>query len=205
LSEPAIVARLARAVLGAKSTVDWDGLAGDYDRIREHIGRVIPGFSDYNRRIRVPGGFYLPNPPRERRFPTATGKARFTVHPIPHHDLAAGEFLMMTIRGHDQFNTTIYGQDDRYRGITGGRRVVFLNAKDAEEAGFKEGDVVDLLGADSRVARSFVVVPYAIPRRCAATYFPEANVLVPVTSVAEKSNTPASKSVVIRIERAGTS
>jgi molybdopterin-dependent oxidoreductase alpha subunit len=202
LSETMIVARLAAATLGESSHVDWLALAGDYDLIRSSIARVIPGFEDYNRRVREPGGFYLPNGARERKFKTATGRAQFTVHSLPRHSLKDGQFLMMTIRSHDQFNTTIYGLDDRYRGIRNGRRVIFLNPEDIEAAVLKPGQIVDIISHfedEERTARSFVVVPYSIPRRCAATYFPEANVLVPLRSVAEKSNTPASKSVVISL------
>jgi molybdopterin-dependent oxidoreductase alpha subunit len=202
LSEPVIVARLAAATLHERSNIDWLKLAGDYDLIRERIEHVIPGFEDYNRRVREPGGFYLPNGARERSFKTASGKAHFTVHPLPQNNLEAGQFLMMTIRSHDQFNTTIYGLDDRYRGIRNGRRVIFLNPEDMRETGLKQGQLVDLtshFNGEERTAPSFVVVPYSIPRRCAATYFPEANVLVPLGSVAEKSNTPASKSVIISI------
>ncbi len=202
LSEPAIVARLARAVLGERGGVEWERLVEDYDRVRDLIERVIPGFDDYNRRVRDGGGFYLPNFAREGEFKTSTGRANFTVHPLPRHDLAPGQFLMMTVRSHDQFNTTIYGLDDRYRGVYNERRVVFLNPEDVSEAGLSAGQVVDLVShfeGEERTARRFLVVPYRIPRRCAATYFPEANVLVPVGSVAEKSNTPASKSVVISI------
>jgi molybdopterin-dependent oxidoreductase alpha subunit len=203
LSEPAIVARLAAATLGERSRVDWLALAGNYDLIRAGIERVIPGFDDYNRRVREPGGFYLPNLARQRRFMTASGKANFTVHELPRHDLRPGQFLMMTMRSHDQFNTTIYGLDDRYRGIYQGRRVVFLNPQDIKDAGLKAGQLVDLTShfeGEERTAPRFVVVPYSIPVGCAATYFPEANVLVPIGSVAEKSNTPASKSVVISIK-----
>ncbi|MGB7925768.1 MAG: FdhF/YdeP family oxidoreductase [Pyrinomonadaceae bacterium] len=203
LSEPAIIARLARATLGPRSAVDWAGLVADYDRIRDHIERVIPGFEDYNRRVREPSGFYLPNLARERQFITDTGRANFTVHEIPHHHLAQGQYLMMTIRSHDQFNTTIYGLDDRYRGIYNERRVVMLNPEDMKEDGLSQGQVVDLVShfeGEERTAHHFIVVPYSIPRRCAATYFPETNVLVPVGSVAEKSNTPASKSVIISIK-----
>ena len=202
LSEPQIVARLARATLGSRTSVDWEELVGDYDRIRVKIERVVTGFDDYNVRVREKGGFYLPNPPRERIFNTATGKARFTVHPLPNHQLKPGQFLMMTIRSHDQFNTSIYSSNDRYRGIKGGRRVIFLNKQDVEANGLRAGQHVDLVSHfenEERTARRFAVVPYDIPRSCAATYFPEANVLVPVRHVAEKSNTPASKSVVITI------
>ena len=202
LSEPAIVARLARATLGARSAVRWEWLVEDYDRVRDLIERVIPGFEDYNRRVREPGGFYLPNLAREGTFKTSTGRANFTVHELPRHELAAGQLLMMTMRSHDQFNTTIYGLDDRYRGIYNERRVVFLNPEDVREQGLSAGQVVDLVShfeGEERIARRFIVVPYKIPRRCAATYFPEANALVPVRSVADKSNTPASKSVVISL------
>ncbi len=206
LSEPAIVARLARATLGTRSTVNWEELIGDYDRIRDWISRIYPGFEDYNERVRRAGGFYLPSAARARVFQTSTGKARFTVHDLPKHNLQPGQFLMMTVRSHDQFNTTIYGLDDRYRGIRNGRRVVLLNADDLRHSGLAEGEIVDLVShfeGEERVARHFMVVTYDIPRRCAATYFPEANVLVPLRSVAEKSNTPASKSVVITIEGKG--
>jgi molybdopterin-dependent oxidoreductase alpha subunit len=205
LSEPAIVARLAEATFGARGSVDWAGLVEDYDRVRDLIERVIPGFAGYNRRVREPGGFYLPNAAREGRFNTSTGKAVFTVHPIPKNELRDGEFVMMTVRSHDQFNTTVYGLDDRYRGVLGGRRVVFLNPRDVEEQGLRAGQVVDLVGHHAgveRVARNFIVVPYDIPRRSAATYFPEANVLVPLSSVAEKSDTPTSKYVVISLRAA---
>jgi molybdopterin-dependent oxidoreductase alpha subunit len=202
LSEPAIVASLATATLGTRSDIPWQELIGDYDRIRERIERVVPGFEDYNVRVRQPGGFTLPNAARERIFKTPGGRAVFTVHDLPEHNLAPDQFLMMTIRSHDQFNTSIYGLDDRYRGIYNGRRVVFLNREDMSAENLTEGQLVDLFShfeGEERVARHFVVVPYSIPRRCAATYFPETNVLVPVRSVAEKSNTPVSKSVVISI------
>ncbi|MDT7689644.1 MAG: hypothetical protein QOE46_2403 [Acidobacteriota bacterium] len=202
LSETAIVARLAHATLGERSTIYWGRLVEDYDRVRDLIERVIPGFEDYNRRVREPGGFYLPNLAREGVFETSTERANFTIHELPRHDLAPEEFLMMTVRSHDQFNTTIYGLDDRYRGVYNERRVVFLNPEDIAERGLSAGQVVDLVShfeGEQRVARRFIVVPYSVPRRCAATYFPETNVLVPVRSVADKSNTPASKSVVISL------
>ena len=202
LSEPAIVARLATATLGNRSNIDWQALVADYDLIRDHIAHVVPGFDDYNMRVRRPGGFHLPNSASERIFKTPSGRAVFTVHDLPRHDLKPDQFLMMTMRSHDQFNTSIYGLDDRYRGIYGGRRVIFLNEQDIRSADLTAGQTVDLMSHfedEERVARDFVVVPYSIPRRCAATYFPETNVLVPVRSVAEKSNTPASKSVVISI------
>jgi molybdopterin-dependent oxidoreductase alpha subunit len=202
LSEPQIVARLAKATLEHRTTVDWDELASDYDKIRDAIERVVPDFENYNARVREPGGFYLPNPARNRVFNTASGRAVFTIHDLPQHNLAPDQYLMMTIRSHDQFNTSVYSENDRYRGISNGRRVVFLNHEDVTSAGLQPRQVVDLVShfeGEERTARRFVVVPYDIPRRCAATYFPEANVLVPVRNVAEKSNTPVSKSVVISI------
>jgi anaerobic selenocysteine-containing dehydrogenase len=202
LSEPQIVARLAKATFEHRTTVDWEQLAGNYDLIRDAIERVVPGFENYNARVREPGGFYLPNAARDGVFMTPSGKAVFTVHPLPKHKLELGQYLMMTIRSHDQFNTSVYSQNDRYRGISNTRQVVFLNRKDIELAGLHARQLVDLVShfnGEERVARRFAVVPYDIPRGCAATYFPEANVLVPVGSVAEKSNTPASKSVVISI------
>ena len=202
LSEPAIVARLAAATLAGRSNIDWQALVANYDLIRDQIERVVPGFDNYNLRVRQPGSFHLPNPPRQRVFKTPTGRAVFTIHALPHHDLEHDQYFMMTIRSHDQFNTSIYGLDDRYRGVYNGRRVVFLNVDDINSAGLHEGQTVDLVShfeGEERVAHRFVVVPYSIPRRCAATYFPETNVLVPIRSVAEKSNTPASKSVVISI------
>jgi anaerobic selenocysteine-containing dehydrogenase len=203
-SEPAIVAGLARATLGERSRVDWGGLISNYDRIRDHIARVVPGFEDFNVRIKR-DVFYLPNEARdERRFNTDVGKAKFTVHPIPRNELQPGQYIMMTIRSHDQFNTHIYGLDDRYRGVFGGRRVIFMNEEDIKGAGLKAGEHVDLtshFAGKKRKGVRFQVVPYRLPRGCAATYFPEANVLVPIDSVAERSNTPTSKSVIITIER----
>jgi molybdopterin-dependent oxidoreductase alpha subunit len=205
LSEPAIVARLARAVLDKNTGVAWDSLAEEYDRIRDLIARVIPGCDDYNRRVRQPAGFYLPNAPREGRFPTTTGKAQFTVHALPDYRLEPGQLVMTTIRSHDQFNTTVYGLDDRYRGIHNERRVVFMNAEDMRERGLAAGDAVDLtshFNGCTRTARRFLIVPYDIPRGCAASYFPETNVLVPIESVAKMSNTPTSKYVVITVRAA---
>ena len=201
-SEPWIAANLAKTVLGDRSKVEWDALAADYDRIREAIEAVVPGFENYNEKVRIPGGFYLPNKPRQGEFPTEIGKALFTVHELSCLRLEPGEFIMMTIRSHDQFNTTVYGLTDRYRGVENNRRVVFLNEEDIKEFGFKAGQFVDLTSHfedGERYARNFIVVPYPIPRRCAATYFPEANVLVPLGSTAERSNTPNSKSVIITI------
>ena len=205
LSEPAIVARLARATLGSRSVVSWEDLVGDYDRIRDAIERVVPGFDRYNERVRVPGGFHLPNAARERVFHTATSKARFTVHPLPTQKLAPGELVLTTVRAHDQFNTTIYAPNDRYRGVRNGRRVIFMHPDDMRERDLAAEVAVDITshhGGEQRHARNFRVVPYDVPRGCAAAYFPEANVLVPHDHVAEGSNTPASKAVVITVRRA---
>jgi len=202
LSEPAIVARLARATLGTRSGVQWEELAADYSAIRDAIERVIPIFEHYNERVRVPGGFYLPNAARDRTFNTATRKARFTVHSLPTLDLAPGQLLLTTVRAHDQFNTTVYAPNDRYRGIREGRRVIFMHPEDMRERHLTAEMAVDITshhrGVD-RLARRFRVVPYDVPRGCAAAYFPEANVLVPHDHVAAGSNTPASKAVVITV------
>ncbi len=203
LSEPDIVARLATATLGERSSVEWMSLVEDYDRIRDHIEATIPGFEDYNRRVREPAGFTLPHPIRDSRtFNTSDGKAHFTVHAIPTHELPAGGLLMFTVRSHDQYNTTIYSLDDRYRGVRGERRVVFLHPDDMSAHGLAKGDRVRLeshFEGTVRKAPGFVAVPFDVPRGCAATYFPEANVLVPVGQFARGSHTPASKSVVITL------
>ncbi|RKT04119.1 molybdopterin-dependent oxidoreductase alpha subunit [Streptomyces sp. 3211.6] len=207
LSEPAIVARMARAVLGTASKTPWEDFEADYATIRDRIARVIPGFEDFNTRIARPGGFQLPHAPRdERRFPTKTGKANFTAAPVEYPRVPAGRLLLQTLRSHDQYNTTIYGLDDRYRGITGGRRVVMVHPDDAAELGLADGSYTDLIsewkdGVERR-APGFRVVHYPTARGCAAAYYPETNVLVPLDSTADTSNTPASKSVVVRFEPA---
>jgi molybdopterin-dependent oxidoreductase alpha subunit len=201
-SEAFIIAGIARATLGSRSQLDWEGMAGDYAKVRERIGRVVPGFESYNTRI-AKGPFYLPNPARERRFVTSTGKAHFSVAPISKHDLKGDQYLLMTIRSHDQFNTTIYGFNDRYRGVHGGRRVLFMNPADIEARGWAGGMRVDItshFGNERRLARKFQLVSYDIPRRCVAAYYPEANVLVPLGSVADESNQPAYKSVHVSLE-----
>jgi molybdopterin-dependent oxidoreductase alpha subunit len=205
LSEPAIVTRLARAVLGDRSRVPWADFERDYDLVRDRISRVVPGFDDFNTRVRQPGGFTLPHAPRDSRtFPTTTGKANFTAAPVEYPTVPRGRLLLQTIRSHDQYNTTIYGLDDRYRGIKGGRRVVLLHPDDAGAHGFADGDLADLVGewtdGTERRAAGFRVVHYPTPRGCAAAYYPETNVLVPLDHTADTSNTPASKSVVIRLE-----
>ncbi|MFN2375215.1 MAG: FdhF/YdeP family oxidoreductase [Candidatus Binatia bacterium] len=201
-SEAAIVAGLARATLGARSRVPWEDLVADYGRIRDRIERVIPGFERFNERVQAPGGFRLPNAARDREFTAAGGKARLTVNPLTGVRLAEGEFLLMTIRSHDQFNTTIYGKDDLYRGIQGERDVVFMNEDDAKEAGLGADSRVDITSHSGGTARSihaFRVVPYDIPRRCLAAYFPEANALVALEDFAEGSRTPAYKSIRVTV------
>ncbi|WP_424214313.1 FdhF/YdeP family oxidoreductase [Streptomyces sp. BI20] len=209
LSEPAIVARLALATLGNRTHTPWAAFEADYALIRDRIARVVPGFEDFNARAAHPGGFALPHAPRdERRFPTTTGKANFTAAPVEHPHLPPGRLLLQTLRSHDQYNTTIYGLDDRYRGITGGRRVVLVNPQDAAELDLPEGAYTDLVsewtdGVDRR-APGFRVVHYPTARGCAAAYYPETNVLVPLDATADTSNTPAGKSLVVRFENTTT-
>ncbi|MCP9757541.1 hypothetical protein EGI26_20460 [Lacihabitans sp. CCS-44] len=204
MSEPAIVAHLAHGVLGNRHNINWLSYAEDYRLIREDISKVIEGFKDYDKKVNEDGGFYLPNAPREGKFKTSTGKALFTVNQWEKILVKEGEYLMMTIRSHDQFNTTVYGLNDRYRGIYNERRIVFMNAQDMQKDGIENYDKVNIInefGGIKRTAESFLVVPYAIPRGCLATYFPEANVLVPLHSRADGSQTPTSKSVVVRLEK----
>ncbi|MFD3512282.1 FdhF/YdeP family oxidoreductase [Streptomyces sp. NPDC058657] len=209
LSEPAIVARLARATLGKESATPWEDFERDYSTIRDRISRVVPGFEDFNARVAAPGGFTLPHGPRdERRFPTATGKANFTAAPVEYPELPPGRLLLQTLRSHDQYNTTIYGLDDRYRGIKDGRRVVLVNPDDARSLGLADGTYTDLVsewkdGVERR-APGFRVVHYPTARGCAAAYYPETNVLVPLDATADTSNTPASKSVIVRLEQSPT-
>ena len=202
LSEPVIVARLARAVLGKKSGLKWSEWSADYNLIRDEIEQLIPGFDQFNQRISK-GVFYLPNLPRDsREFRTSTGKANFTVNRIEFLPIDPGQYVLMTMRSHDQFNTTIYGLDDRYRGIYNGRRVVFMNTEDMKAADLVQGQPVDIIShfeGFERRAERFLVAPYSVPHGCVAAYFPEANVLVPVGSTADISNTPTSKSVIVSI------
>ena len=204
-SEPMIVCHLADAYFGEESPVRWRWYMESYDNIRWDIERTIPGFDHYNDRVRLPGGFYLPNSSREGNFEnTATGKANFNLANVKPIYLEEGELIMQTLRSHDQFNTTIYGLDDRYRGISNERRVIFMNEYDIKEQGFEEGDRVDLFNHHNdreRVAKNFIIIPFSIPKGCTATYFPETNVLVPIDSVAEKSNTPTSKMVILRLRK----
>ena len=204
-SEVDIVCAIAAATLG-DHPIDWQSLAETYDAVREHIAATIPGFTNFNERVRHPGGFTLPNPPRDSTtFPTATGKARLSVNVFEPVTVPPGRLLLQTVRSHDQFNTTIYGLDDRYRGVSGGRRVVFVNPDDLAELGLDDGDRVDIVsewkGDSERRAADFRVVAYPTPPESCAAYFPEANVLVPLDSVADGSRTPTSKAIVVRLER----
>ncbi|WP_034274565.1 FdhF/YdeP family oxidoreductase [Haloechinothrix halophila] len=209
LSEVAIVCRLARRLLGADHPVRWEEFERDYDAIRDRIARVVPGCADYNQRVRQPDGFVMPHPPRDSRsFPTDTGKANFTVNVPEPIEVAEGRLLLQTLRSHDQYNTTIYGLSDRYRGIEDARRVVLVNETDIAALGFADGDLVDLVsewtdphgGIEERHAHRFRIVAYPTAPGCAAAYYPEANPLVPLGAVAEKSNTPVSKAIVVRLE-----
>ena len=199
-SEVRVVAELAEATVGTRSDIKWRALADDYHRIRDHIAKVVPGFSSFNDRLYDDGQIELPHAVRDKRaFHTASGKAEFTVHdsaPLPVPD---GYFLMTTIRSHDQFNTTVYTDNDRYRGVAGSREVVFMNPADMAAKGLTAGDYVSLASASGSQLRGFAVVPYRIPKGCVACYYPEANPLVPFEAVAAGSNTPAYKSVPVKI------
>ncbi|QYG94625.1 FdhF/YdeP family oxidoreductase [Iamia sp. SCSIO 61187] len=204
-SEVEVVAQVARRLVPGRTTADWEAMQADYGVIRDQISRVIPGFEDYE--ARVVEGFTLPNGPRDSRtFATATGKARFTVNPLEVLTLPEGRLLLQTVRSHDQYNTTIYGLDDRYRGIRAGRRVVFAHPDDLAALGFADGDHVDVVSEwddGERRAPGFRLVAFPAARGTCAAYFPEANVLVPLDSTAEVSGTPTSKSIVVRFEPAG--
>lgn len=210
-SEVEIVCQLARTLLGAAHPVPWESFAADYDTIRDAIAAVVPGCADYNRKVRQPDGFQLPHPPRDtREFHTSTGRANFAVNPLQWVPVPPGRLVLQTMRSHDQYNTTIYGLDDRYRGVKGGRRVVFINPADIDALGLTAGGRVDLVSewtdADGRLqerrAKDFLVVAYSTPVGNAASYYPETNSLVPLDHTAAKSNTPVSKAVVIRVEPA---
>jgi len=204
LSEIAIVAELAKSTLDAnKYQVDWDNLTANYDNIRDLMEQTLEGFDDYNARVLNNDGFFLPNAPREGKFTTKSQKAHFTINAPTSNNLADNEYLMMTIRSHDQFNTTIYGLNDRYRGIYNERRVIMMNEKDIADANLSIYQVVNLhnyYGGVHRQVQRFIVIPYKIPIKNVAAYFPETNALVPIDSVADTSLTPTSKSVVITIE-----
>tara|TARA_B100000900_G_scaffold251218_1_gene214019 strand:- start:1255 stop:3546 length:2292 start_codon:yes stop_codon:yes gene_type:complete len=198
-SEPWIVARMAEATLG-NQPLEWMNLVDDYDHIRSLMEKSLAGFADYNVRVRTPGGFPLPNPPRDSQtFATPTGKAQFTTHALPDVSVGDGQYVLMTMRSHDQYNTTIYGLHDRYRGIHGHRRVLFMNADDMVQRGWKTRQNVSIMShfnGETRKADNWLVVPYDIPKQNLAAYFPEANSLVPLHSTADVSNTPTSKWII---------
>jgi molybdopterin-dependent oxidoreductase alpha subunit len=205
-NETEIICGIARETMGERTKVNWNRFAKSYDAVRDLIEQFIPGFEQYNKRVREPGGFYLPNAPRNGKFGTNLfgNKMPFSICRVSPPKMESDDFMMASVRSHDQFNTTIYGLDDRYRGIHGERRIIFMNEKDIQKSGFVAGEKVDLFNyydGVERAARLFIVVPYAIPERCTVTYYPETNVLVPINSVAEKSNTPTSKLVLIKIKR----
>ncbi|MGZ6880812.1 MAG: FdhF/YdeP family oxidoreductase, partial [Mycobacteriaceae bacterium] len=208
-SEVSIVCRLALATLGEAHPVPWRTFEADYDTIRDAISRVVVGFDDFNTKVRQPEGFLLPHPPRDSRsFPTRTGKANFATNPLAWLPTPKGRLILQTLRSHDQFNTTIYGLDDRYRGVKNGRRVVFVNPEDIAELALSDGAMVDLVSEwttksgtlEERRAEAFRVVSYSTPKGNAAAYYPETNPLVPLDHVAKGSNTPVSKGVVVRLE-----
>ncbi|WGH76026.1 FdhF/YdeP family oxidoreductase [Tenacibaculum tangerinum] len=206
INETHIVCRMAKATLGTKSVIDWDRYMNSYDAIRDAIEKCIPGFDNYNQRIREKGRFYLPNSVREGNFQTKKygNRVPFSITSLPENSLAADEYLMATVRTHDQFNTTIYGLDDRYRGVYNERRVIFMNKKDIEKGGFASGDKVDIYNYDDnieRIAPLFIIVEYPIPEKNTVTYFPEANVLVSIHNTVRGSNMPASKHVKIKIKK----
>jgi anaerobic selenocysteine-containing dehydrogenase len=199
---------MAQAVLGDRSVVDWENLVSGYDRIRDAIEDVFPIFQSYNERIRIPGGFHLVPSARKRIWATPSGKAHFLVYDglnedLPNDDVEA--LWLSTIRSHDQYNTTIYSNSDRYRGVFGQRDVVFLNKSELERRGLKDGDRVDLItlstdGIERRV-RNFRAVGYSFPNGCCAAYYPETNPLVPLYAHDPQSFTPSSKAIPIRVER----
>lgn len=204
LSEVAIVSGIANATL-KNTTVNWNELKSNYDNIRNKIEKVIPGFKNYNKKIRQKGGFYLPNNARENNFNSSpTGKANFSINKPSEISLKNDEYLMMTIRTHDQYNTTIYGLDDRYRGILNERRVILMNINDIKKQNLKKLDLVNITSHfkdEVRIVKKFIVVPYNIPEKCTATYFPEANALISIKSKADFSNTPTSKSIKVTINK----
>lgn len=204
LSEVAVVCGVAHATLKKRTKIDWLKYRDDYNLVRDDIAEVVEGFNNYNTLVKQPSGFYLPNGARVRRFKTKTGKAHFSINKLPQWKLNTGELVMMTIRSHDQYNTTIYGLNDRYRGIFNERRIVFMNRQDMAVRQLKPGQIVKIRSVYKGVLRevkNFKVVEYNIPKNCCATYFPEANPLVPLDSFAHAAKTPASKSVIVTVEK----
>ncbi len=203
LSEVAIISGIAIATLGNNPKPNWVAYTENYDTIRDEIARVIPGFDKFNEKLRQRGGFYLPNGPRERNFTTENGKANFTATVMEKPALTPDQLVLMSIRSHDQFNTTVYDYNDRYRGVYGERRVIFMNAQDMKDRGIRERQLVTITShfeGQQRKLEKFVAIPYNIPKGDTAAYFPEMNPLVPINSVADLSNTPTSKFVIITVE-----
>jgi len=205
LSEPEIVGGIAHTYFKGEHPVNWQALGNDYDAIREKLAQVISGFKNVTQ-ASAGSGYYLPNNVRRLDFSKLPGgKAQFSTCDIPQHDIPEGGFVLMTVRSHDQFNTTIYGLDDRYRGVYNERRVVFMNPEDMMERQLKKQDVIHLTSAYDGIERKathFLVIPYKIPRGNLAAYFPETNVLVPYNHFAKKSNTPISKSIIVTVAKA---
>lgn len=210
-SEPWIVAGIAKATLGGKGGIDWDGYVANYDRIRDKIAEVFPAFSDYNNRIRQPGGFHLPNSAAQRVWLTDSGKANFMVSPGLEEDETTKDpsvLRLTTLRSHDQYNTTIYALDDRYRGVFGRRDVLFMNAKEIARLGLAEGDVIDVTTAlefkrADRIVQGLTLVEHALPDGCCASYYPETQPLIALEDHDPQSFTPSYKSVPVQIHRAG--
>jgi molybdopterin-dependent oxidoreductase alpha subunit len=203
LSEVAIICGMARATLPKHARVLWADFSEDYSLIRQRIAAVLPDFNDFEQRVQKRGGFYLPNAVKARVFNTHNGKAQLTLNPLSPIRLEPGELLLQTLRSHDQFNTTIYGANDRYRGIKGERRILFMNPEDMRERGIQAEEPLTITSyykGTIRTAELFLAIPYATPPGCVAAYYPEANVLVPIDSFAKESGTPTSKSVVVRVE-----
>ena len=204
LSEVAIISRIAQRAVGDRADIPWPEFENDYTYIRDRIARVVPGFEDFNARVAHPRGFRLPNPVNEYRYPTPTGKAQFTVNPLTEADTPPGHLVLQSLRSHDQWNTIPYAMDDRYRGIHDARRIVMVNPDDLADLGIPDRSMVDIVSiwtdGTERHAEGFTVVGYPTARGCAASYFPETNVLVPLDSVADVSNTPTSKGIVVRLE-----
>ena len=202
-SETSIICDLALALLGPDHAIDWASLRADNDLVRDHIAAVIPGFADFNQRVRVPGGFVLPHPPRDsRHFPTPDGKAQLTITTVPDSDPAVGTLILQTLRSHDQYNTTIYGHHDRYRGISGDRHIIMVNPEDIIQLGFADGDridIVSLLPGPERRANDYRIVSYPTPLGCAAAYYPETNCLIALDHHGPDAQTPAAKAVPIRL------
>jgi len=202
LSEVSIICQIANSTLKSHSSIKWLNYIENYDLIRDDIQEIVSGFEDYNKRLKNPSGFYLPNGARVGNYKTITGKANFTINKLPSWKLKTNELIMMTIRSHDQFNTTIYGLNDRYRGIFNGRRIILMNKEDMKLQGLfekQEVNIKSVFNGVTRIAENFKVIEYQIPKSCCATYFPEANVLVPIDNYAHTAKTPSSKSVVVSL------